>query len=153
LLYFLTSPFSNIIGVYQIVWAVAAAEMGWTKDQMTTVAKRLQFKGLIEFNDAGWIWVKIWWNHNSARGAFSPKLLDNAKKQCAAMPPEWLDQYLGLLEIAGVDRVSIGYRYPNDSGRFLVAFCFDLPKQDVYGCVAHAAYYLSASYFFYPTTG
>jgi ATP-dependent protease Clp ATPase subunit len=48
LLYFLTSPFSNIIGVYQIVWAVAAAEMGWTKDQMTTVAKRLQFKGLMD---------------------------------------------------------------------------------------------------------
>lgn len=115
LLYFLTSPASNIVGVYQVIWLIAAAEMGWTKDQMIVVAKRLQAKGLIDFNDAAWIWVKVWWKHNSARGAFSPKLLENAKKQCAAMPPEWLDEYLETLDLAGVDRVSIGYRYPNDT--------------------------------------
>lgn len=115
LLYFLTSPSSNIIGVYQIVWGIAAAEMGWTKDQMMLVAKRLRDKGLIDFSDTAWIWVKIWWNHNSARGAFSPKLLVTAKKQCAAMPPEWLDEYLNSLKLAGLDMVSIGYQYPNDT--------------------------------------
>ncbi len=115
LLYFLTSPSSNIIGVYQVVWAIAAAEMGWTKDQMVTVAKRLQLKELIDFNDAGWIWVKIWWDHNSALGAFSPKLLENAKRQCVAMPSEWLEEYLNSLELVGVNRVSIGYQYPNDT--------------------------------------
>lgn len=118
LLYFLTSPSSNIIGVYQIVWGIAAAEMGWTKDQMILVARRLRDKGLIDFNDAGWIWVKIWWNHNSARGGFSPKLIENAKKQLAAMPQEWLDKYLKSLEFAGVDRVSIGYSYPIDTPPF-----------------------------------
>lgn len=115
LLYFLTSPFSNIIGVYRIVWSIAASEMGWTKDQMVTVAKRLQLKGLIASNDAGFIWVKIWWKHNSAKGAFSPKLLGNAKKQCAEMPAEWLEEYLKSLESVGVDRVSIGYQYPDDT--------------------------------------
>lgn len=115
LLYFLTSPSSNIVGVYQIVWGIAAAEMGWTKDQMVVVARRLKDKGLIDFSDTAWIWVKVWWNHNSARGAFSPKLLENAKRQCVAMPPEWLDEYIGVLELAGIDRVSIGYRYPNDT--------------------------------------
>lgn len=104
LLYFLTSPSSNIIGVYQIVWRIAAAEMGWTADQLLVVAKRLQTKGLIDFNDTGWIWVRTWWNHNSPAGAFSPKLLQNAKKQCEAMPNEWLDEYLKSLELAGVNR-------------------------------------------------
>lgn len=114
LLYFLTSPSSNIIGVYQVVWRIAAAEMGWTADQLMVVVRRLQTKGLVDFNGAGWIWVKPWWKHNSAAGAFSPKLFQNAKKQCTAMPGDWLDDFLKLLESVGVDRVSIGYGHPID---------------------------------------
>jgi len=109
LLYLLTSPSSNIVGVYQVVWRIAAAEMGWTADQLIVVIKRLQTEGLIEFDNAGWVWIKIWWKHNSAAGAFSPKLLQTAKKQCLAMPAEWLDKFRESLELAGLDRVSIGY--------------------------------------------
>ena len=115
LLYFLTSPSSNIVGVYQVVWGIAAAEMGWTKDQMLVVTKRLQSKGLIDFNEQGWVWVKTWWKHNSCAGAFSPKLLKNSKKQCDSMPPEWLDGFIKSAEMAGLDRVSIGYGYPSDT--------------------------------------
>lgn len=85
--------------------------MGWTKDQLLVVVKRLKAKMLIDCNDAGWIWVKIWWKHNSAAGAFSPKLLQNARKQCAALPAEWLDEFLESLKTVGVDRVLIGYPY------------------------------------------
>lgn len=115
LLYFLTSPSSNIIGVYQVVWGIAAAEMGWTKDQMLVVTKRLQSNGLIDFNEQGWVWVKTWWKHNSCAGAFSPKLLKNAKKQCDAMPLEWLEGFIKSVEKAGVNRVSVGYPYPTDT--------------------------------------
>lgn len=115
LLYLLTSPSSNIVGVYQVVWRIAAAEMGWTADQLIVVIKRLQTEGLIEFDNAGWVWIKIWWKHNSAAGAFSPKLLQTAKKQCLAMPAEWLDKFRESLELAGLDRVSIGYLYPADT--------------------------------------
>jgi len=115
LLYLLTSPSSNIIGVYQIVWRIASAEMGWTADQLLVVVKRLSDRGLIKFSEDGWIWVRIWWKHNSASGAFSPKLKVSAKNQCAAMPSDWLDEYLILLEVAGINRVSIGYRYPMDT--------------------------------------
>ena len=115
LLYFLTSPHSNIIGVYQIVWNIAAAQQGWTKDQLLGVTNRLKNKGLLDFNEQGWIWVKIWWNHNSARGAFSPKLLENAQKQCDAMPTEWQEGFIKSVEMAGVNRVSIGYPYPTDT--------------------------------------
>jgi len=119
LLYFLTSPSSNIIGAYQVVWMIAAAEMGWTKDQLLVVVKRLKAKGLIDFNDTGWVWVKTWWKHNSAKGAFSPKLLENAKKQCAAIPSEWRNDFVESLESVGINRVSIGYpyatQYPIDS--------------------------------------
>lgn len=114
LLYFMTSPSSNIVGVYQIVWRIAAAEMGWTADQLIVVSKRLKKKQLVDFTDAGWIFVKIWWKHNSAAGAFSPKLLAKAKAQCDAMPSQWLDEFLVLLEKTGVDRVLIGYSYSTD---------------------------------------
>lgn len=118
LLFFLTSPSSNIIGVYQVVWAIAGAEMGWTKDQLLVVAKRLRDRGLIDFNDEGWISVKVWWEHNSAAGAFSPKLLQNARKQIDAMPPQWREEYflrLESLKLRGINRVSIGYPYPSDT--------------------------------------
>jgi hypothetical protein len=85
---------------------------------MLIVAGRLQEKGLIKFNEDGWIFVKIWWEHNSAAGAFSPKLFQNAKKQCDAMPAEWRDDFLGKvdsLKLSGVNTVSIGYPYPIDT--------------------------------------
>ena len=117
LLYFMTSPSSNIVGVYQIVWRIAAAEMGWTSDQLIVVSARLKSRRLIDFNDAGWVFVKVWWKHNSAAGVFSPKLLAKAKKQCDAMPDVWLDEFLVALEQSGIDRVSIGYTYSIDTVR------------------------------------
>lgn len=114
LLYLLTSPSSNIIGVYQVVWRIAAAEMGWTSEQLLGVIERLQLMNLVSFNEAGWVWVRIWWKHNSAAGAFSPKLLQIAKKQILAMPPEWHSDYAESLERVGINRVSIPYPYPSD---------------------------------------
>ncbi|MEQ1527631.1 MAG: hypothetical protein ABL911_12930 [Gallionella sp.] len=114
LLYFLTSPSSNIIGCYQIVWMIAAAEMGWTKDQLLVVAKRLKEKGLVDFSSDGWIWVKIWWKHNSPGVALNPnsKLISHAKKQCAVVPFEWLVAFGESLEAVGIDTLVIGYPYP-----------------------------------------
>jgi len=117
LLYFLTSPSSNIIGCYQVVWMIAAAEMGWTKDQLLVVVKRLAAKDLIKFNDDGWVWVKIWWKHNSPGVALNPnsKLISHAKKQCAAIPFEWLIEFGNSLEEVGVNTVAMGYPYPIDA--------------------------------------
>ncbi|HAF43526.1 MAG TPA: hypothetical protein DCK83_00915 [Gallionellaceae bacterium] len=117
LLYYLTSPSSNIIGVYQIVWRIGAAEMGWTSEQLITVTERLQCKELIRFNHDGWIWVRVWWTHNSPAGAFSPKLRQNACKQIQAIPTDWRDEYLESLRVHGLDRVSIGYQSPIDTLR------------------------------------
>jgi hypothetical protein len=114
LLYFLTSPSSNIIGCYQVVWIIAAAEMGWTKDQLLVVVKRLKAQELIEFNEAGWVWVKIWWKHNSPGVALNPnsKLISHAKKQCAVIPFEWLTDFGKSLETVGVNTLAMGYPYP-----------------------------------------
>lgn len=121
LLYLLTSPFSNIIGCYQIVPRIAAAEMGWTEDQMLRVIARLGRIEtpagdieLVRFNKiSGHVWVRVWWQHNSARGAFSTKLGVKAKEQLQSAPSEWLSEYLDELNAAGVDTLSIGYPYPN----------------------------------------
>ena len=115
LLYLLTSPSSNIIGAYQVVLRVAAAEMGWTADQLVIVLERLEGKELIDFTTCGWVWVKIWWKHNSAKGAFSPKLREIAKRQLLDMPAEWREPFVDSVLREGVDRVSIGYPYPSDT--------------------------------------
>jgi hypothetical protein len=115
LLYFLTAPSSNIVGCYKVVWMIAAAEMGWTKDQLFVVAKRLRARDLIDFTESGWIWVKEWWKHNSAKGAFSPKLFENAKKQCASIPVEWRNLFGVWLANVGVDTLSIGYAVSVDT--------------------------------------
>lgn len=115
LLYFLTSPSSNITGVYQVIPRIAAAEMGWTTEQLLSVADRLQCKDLISYRLDGWVWVKIWWLHNSAVGAFSPKLIKNSKSQILAMPIEWYPEYVQNLENSGINRVLIPYRNDIDT--------------------------------------
>lgn len=71
LLYLLTSPYSNIIGVYPIVPRIAASEMGWTADQLIPVLERLASLELISFDEpSGFVWVRIWWYHNRLRAAF-----------------------------------------------------------------------------------
>jgi hypothetical protein len=115
LFYLLTSPSSNIIGVYQVVFRVAAAEMGWTTEQLLVVLNRLEEKDLINFTETGWVWVKIWWKHNSAKGAFSPKLKENAKRQMVDMPEDWRETFVDSVLREGVNRVSIGYPYPIDT--------------------------------------
>ena len=114
LLYLLTSPSSNIIGCYRVVWRIAAAEMGWTADQMLVVVKRLQEKDLIEYTDSGWVWVKIWWRHNSTAVALNPKskLVSHARKQFADIPRDWLAAFGKSLEALGINTREIGFPSP-----------------------------------------
>lgn len=95
LLYLLTSPYSNIIGIYQIVPRIAAAEMGWTADQLMSVLKRLTDFDLVSFEtSSGFVWVKNWWDHNSAKMAVATTLRSSTLKQIDAIPTSWRDGYL-----------------------------------------------------------
>lgn len=95
LLYLLTSPSSNVIGVYQIVMRVAAAEMGWTPDQLAQVLRRLHEAQLIRFDEASsYVWVRIWWAHNSAKMAVGQKLRERTLVQMSQIPPQWVEEYL-----------------------------------------------------------
>lgn len=88
-------PYSNIIGVYQIVPRIAAAEMGWTADQLVTILNRLVESKLILYDTrSGFVWVKIWWDHNSAKMAVATTLRSNTLKQIDAIPIDWRDKYL-----------------------------------------------------------
>jgi len=98
LLYLLTSPSSNMIGVYSIVPRIAAAEMGWTAEQLIPVLRRLSVSGLIEFDEQqGYVWVKIWWEHNSAKLAVSSKLLNVTISQIEKIPEAWRATYTNFL--------------------------------------------------------
>jgi len=95
LLYLLTSPYSNIIGVYQIVPRIAAAEMGWTADQLLAILKRLNSSEIALFDaESGFVWVKNWWDHNSAKMAIATTLRSKTLGQISAIPAPWRDEFL-----------------------------------------------------------
>lgn len=95
LLYLLTSPSSNVVGVYPIVPRVSAAEMGWTADQLLPVLQRLSERDLIGFDAASsYVWVRLWWDHNSARMALGQKLREKSLAQISAIPDCWRPDYV-----------------------------------------------------------
>jgi len=96
LFYFLTSPFSNVIGAYEIVIRVAASEMGWDPDsQLMPVMRRLIDAGILDFDpQANYIWIKDWWDHNSAKMAVATTLRKKTLEQIAALPQGWRDAYV-----------------------------------------------------------
>jgi hypothetical protein len=138
LLYSLTSPYSNIIGVYSIVPRIAAAEMGWTADQLLTVLKRLESLELLQYDAASSIlWVRNWWDHNSAKMAVATTLRAKTYAQIDEIPEKWRSEFildflvrlpndesntgsseLSLRDVVAVDlesrghTVPIPYRYP-----------------------------------------
>jgi len=95
LLYLLTSPYSNIIGVYQIVPRIAAAEMGWTAEQFVSILKRLSNFELVSYEEtSGYLWVRIWWDHNSAKMAVATTLRQRTYSQIDAIPTIWRADFL-----------------------------------------------------------
>jgi hypothetical protein len=94
--YLLTSPFSNIIGVYQIVPRIAASEMGWDTDsQLVPVLRRLSDSNFVQFDeDSSSVWVRIWWDHNSPTMAVAGTLRQRTLEQIAAIPPQWRDAFI-----------------------------------------------------------
>ncbi|MDY7545505.1 hypothetical protein QN360_09145 [Glaciimonas sp. CA11.2] len=96
LFYLLTGPYSNIIGVYPIVPRIAASEMGWDSDsQLVPVLKRLAEAKFIEFDpESGFVWVHVWWDHNSAKMAVATTLRQNTFEQISQIPDEWRDDFV-----------------------------------------------------------
>ncbi|MDY7544626.1 hypothetical protein RGU75_00030 [Glaciimonas sp. CA11.2] len=134
LFYLLTSPFSNIVGVYKVVLKIAAAEMGWTADQLVPVLTRLNNANVIKFEEeSGFIWVKIWWDHNSAKMAIATTLRQRTFEQIEQIPIIWRTDFIDdfLVRIPAkdslrqsisfeimdyLDTVSIPYPYARDRG-------------------------------------
>ncbi len=96
LTYLLTGPFSNIIGVYQIVPRIAASEMGWdTESQMVPVLLRLRDAELVEFDpESSFVWVRIWWDHNSASMSVGGTLRQRTIEQITDIPPQWRESFV-----------------------------------------------------------
>ncbi|WP_186080254.1 hypothetical protein [Burkholderia gladioli] len=142
LCYLLTSPFSNIIGAYQIVPRIAASEMGWDSDsQLLPVIHRLSNAGFLQFDpESSFVWVRIWWNHNSAKMAVGGTLRQRTFEQIAQIPQQWrrpyVEDFVGRLplhaedklglreavaarfatELGDAERVPVPYSYPMDRG-------------------------------------
>lgn len=96
LVYLLTCTSSNIVGSYSIVPRIAAAEMGWdTESQFMPVLKRLCDSDFIKYDaETSFVWVRIWWEHNSPKMALAPTLRQKSIKQIREMPVHWISDYL-----------------------------------------------------------
>ncbi|WP_448649543.1 hypothetical protein [Pseudomonas corrugata] len=134
LVYLLTCTSSNIVGSYSIVPRIAAAEMGWdTESQFMPVLKRLCDSDFIKYDaDTSFVWVRIWWEHNSPKMALAPTLRQKSIQQIKEMPTHWIsdyvddmaerlqeaDEYREMLiqefQATSIDRVSLLYHRPMD---------------------------------------
>ena len=96
LAYLLTCPFSNIIGAYEFVPRIAASEMGWDSDsQLMPVLRRLTDCNFVKLDEGlSYVWVRIWWEHNSPTMAVGGTLRQRTFDQIAAIPPQWRDEFI-----------------------------------------------------------
>lgn len=96
LAYLLTCPFSNIIGVYEFVPRIAASEMGWeAESQLLPVLRRLSESRFIELDEeASFIWVRTWWDHNSPTMSVAGTLRQRTFEQIAAIPLQWRERFI-----------------------------------------------------------
>lgn len=95
LLYLLTSPVSNVIGAYPLVPRIAAAEVGWSKDQWLQVVERLRAEDLVWFDpERMFVWVRIWWFHNLASQTMGPKLRARTLENIRQLPESWRAPFL-----------------------------------------------------------
>ncbi|HGN1556076.1 TPA: hypothetical protein ACKRMY_006256 [Pseudomonas aeruginosa] len=96
LIYFLTSPYSNIIGVYEIKLASVAAELGWdVETQFKPVLKRLVDEALVDYDEESYfVWVKVWWDHNVPSQAAGERLIGKTVEELLRMPAKWHQDYL-----------------------------------------------------------
>ncbi|WP_235181218.1 hypothetical protein [Bordetella bronchiseptica] len=85
-----------MIGAYEVVLRVAASEMGWdVESQLINVIRRLVDADLIYFDaDANYVWVKVWWDHNSAKMAVASTLRKKTLQQIEALPERWRNDYV-----------------------------------------------------------
>ena len=64
--------------------------MGWTSEQLLPVLARLSDASLINYDESSCsVWVKIWWDHNSARMAVGPSLRAKTYDQIGQIVDQW----------------------------------------------------------------
>jgi hypothetical protein len=66
-LYFITNPFTNICGIYEITLKQVALDTGFDKEMILKILKRFQNDEKIYYID-GWVWVKNFLRHQKASG-------------------------------------------------------------------------------------
>ncbi len=117
-LYLLTNPHNNICGVCKISNKTIANEMGYSEDCIKNLLNRfITTHKLIDYDKENYeILIINWYKFNWSS---SPKLKTYIEKVLPSIKTERFKRYITdlLKEIDeyGIDRVSIGYRYPSNT--------------------------------------
>lgn len=99
-LYFLSSAFANVIGCYQIVPAIVAAETGLTCDELEAAAIRLEQSTVIErFGD--YVLVRRWFRHHAWETVLRGNVSKRAVGEMAALPSELQSRWIEACLAAG----------------------------------------------------
>lgn len=96
-LYFLTSPFANVIGCYQLVPAIALAEIGMSSDDFEMAILVLSDNGIIEMHNDFYL-VKRWFKHHQWESVLKGNVAKRAVQEVEALPSglreKWIDACL-----------------------------------------------------------
>lgn len=117
-LYLLTNPHNNICGVCKISNKTIANEMGYSEDSIKNLLNRfIKTHNLIDYDKENYeILIINWYKFNWSS---SPKLKTYIEKVIRSIKTEHFKEYIISLindiEEYGIDRVSIGYRYPSNT--------------------------------------
>lgn len=100
--YFLTSPFSNAIGCYQIVPSIVVAEMGLSsQDELAGLLAQLQAKGIIYRSD-NFVLVTTWFHHNKWKSALQGNVKKLAQQEIEALPTALQEKWVETSLKSGV---------------------------------------------------
>jgi hypothetical protein len=101
LTYFLTSPFSNLIGLYPISVRVAAAEMGLSVGEFQTVSARLESLNLISM-DRAFVLVHEWFLHSKPAAVLSGNVKPRALQEFSEAPERLRTAWVSACHGCGV---------------------------------------------------
>lgn len=105
-LYFLSSPFANVIGCYRIADAIAAVEVGMDKERFACVVERLVERGII-FRHFDYVLVSRWFYNHVWESVLKGSVATKAIQEFKALPEALKEQWIKTTLEAGVPSNSL----------------------------------------------
>jgi len=112
-LYFISNPFTNICGIYEITVRQIALDTGFDKEMIFKILERFERDKKIFYFD-GWVWVKNFTKHQKACG----NVQLGVEKALKDVPPSIMDKIKGIQDQRGSEGGQRGVTPPKSELEF-----------------------------------